>query len=246
VAYNADHPFPSPGLFQTLMLINPFVWVAAWFFLSTGPDLDLMRNGIDYVATVENSHPYTISGKYGPQTYKAISYKYVVNGEEYTDQTDSLNPEHPDTDVGSKFKIHALPSKPTYTEPVFEPAGTRFKYDLGGFSFCFFICLFFELWIWLPALRQRKLVIKGTAVPAEVTHITRHSGADGETYRMRVKFSTTAVRDLTALVPINASDYARFRVGNIVTVLYDPNNPGSSVVYKRSRYRAVPIRTPAP
>ncbi|HEY9719778.1 MAG TPA: DUF3592 domain-containing protein, partial [Trichormus sp.] len=247
VAYCVEQALPSPGMFQSMMLINPFVWVAVWFFLSTGPDLDLMRNGIDYVATVENSHPYVLSGKYGPHTYKAISYKYVVNGEEYTDQTDSLNPEHPDTDVGSKFKIHALPSKPTYTEPVFEPAGTRFKYDLGGFSFCFFICLLFELWIWLPALRQKKLVIKGIAVPAEVTHTTAHTGAKGETYyNMRVQFSTTTGRIVTALVSIQPEEYSRFKVRDIVTVLYDPNNPDSSVIYKRCRYRAVPVRTPAP
>jgi hypothetical protein len=247
VVVNSKHPLPSPKVFQFLMLLNPFVWGAVCFLMLVGPDSNLMRNGRDYAATVENSRPYTVNSKYGPQSFQHIEYRYVVNGKEYIGDADGIRPGNPDANVGATFTIHALPSDPTSTEPVFQRAGTRCIQDLGGFTLCFLISMAFELWIWLPALRQKKLVVQGNAVPAEVTDKNVYAGAKGEAYyHIRVQFFTTTGSSFPALFSVNAQDYARYKVGDVVTLLYDPDNPCSSVIYQRCRYRAARLRPRAP
>jgi len=238
VRYNENSGHIRPEVFQAMMILNPAVWLMfTMFSTAITSDNDLRVHGVEYPATVDNVHRYQSKG-----AHTDVSLEYTVNGQTYG-TLEHKGQDYGSYKVGNHFMIRALPSNPSITEPLDEPAGTKQTGDIGWTVLLLFINLLTELGIWYSALKARRLAEKGVPLLATIDSLKVHTGSKGEkSYYAAVTYQYS-IKKFTETLSVSESEYNGLRKHATEIILCDPTYPRDIVFYKYCAYHPV---MPAP
>jgi hypothetical protein len=95
----------------------------------------------------------------------------------------------------------------------------------------------FAWFLWAVPFRQRRLVRYGTPAIGRIVGLPISEVADPSELQVRYEFTPEGSASPfigTTLVP--KAEHAQFRLGDALTILYDPRRPSSNLAYRYSSY----------
>jgi len=91
----------------------------------------------------------------------------------------------------------------------------------------------------LPA-RRKQLAIRGVPVAGKLIDKTKYEGARSQGYYFHYEYQPEgAARPLTAQQTVRRSDWDEPVIGSFYTILYDPQQPQTSIIYLYGDYEAM-------
>jgi hypothetical protein len=183
-----------------------------------------------------------------------LLFTYYVGTHEYTGEDTVAAAALARIGVGAEVQVRVLPGFPNQARLV-EPAGLS-----GGPSLCLLALAVLSsgavgllLWLWLrPVLGQRFLVRQGVATAGWI--VQRDEAGRRVRFRYRAprygmetgQDPGTADKEWQVTMSVRPEDFASARIGDGVTVLYDPQQPSRSLIYAFADYAALLPPEPAP
>jgi hypothetical protein len=184
--------------------------------------------------------------KTGPNYH--VAYTYPLQGMDNTDEDSIDEAAFHRLAQGDEVQVRVLAGS-SASPQLLEPGARGPWGDLGSMLF---VTVFWDglmMFLVWPAvirpLRQRSLVRFGLVATGEVTDKSLF-GNRPPTYRIRYLFDTPAGPDgpgdasLPGKMFVEKSDYDEVRIGDTVTVLYDPRKLRRSLLYRFAAYEALP------
>jgi hypothetical protein len=183
--------------------------------------------------------------KGGKGTHYGVEYAYAVGGVEHAGRVTVNRNEYAEVTGGDPVAVRAVESAPEYDPWPRLPGQWAPARALGYWAIALFWNGIMSLFLWgayVRPWRDRRLVRVGQpaagVVRAVVTRNTRP-----RSYRVTYEYTVPdrfgladAVR--TGSMVTDRWDATRYLPGRPVTVLYDPDRPGRSVVYELTAYQA--------
>jgi len=191
------------------------------------------------------------SGKGG--TAYHVHYVYKVDGKDHTgsSQTDAAG--FAQLDKGTRVNVRILPAFPE-AEPQLLAPGTWNPWL--GVAFVWFFALFWNgivsvfLWtLYVQPWLLRGVVARGTPTPGKIVNKEQRRGKS-TTYLVHYEFEapqveangliTGDVEKWKGSMTVRPQDFDAAMIGAEETVLYDPNRPSRSLLYRFTDYEALP------
>lgn len=154
-----------------------------------------------------------------------VTYAYEVGSRRYTSVAKVARRDYDRFEIGSPAAIHYLPSQPDVSRM---DDGER---DPPELRLLIFLPIFFLLLVPLIAMRLKKLLAWGTAVGAIVTRVSPTKG--GLEIRYQFLGPNGELVEGSDVVPSRGE----VKVGEIITVLFDPERPR-----RKARYPLAMVR----
>ena len=219
--------------------------VALW---STGVYVGVLAFGTDYQgAVVQKTERPGSKGK----TYRTVGYEYMANGRLSTGQVSVNADEYQDVAEGDRITVRALESAPD-TDPWPGLPGSTPLRNLGGkWFFALFWNGIMSVAVWFLYVRPwriRRLVRLGQPTEGIVRAATVSINKGSKSYHVTCEYAAPGGDDLltptvfTRKMTSTQKSAADVKLGDLVTVLYDPRKPRRRVIYTLTDYRAVESR----
>jgi hypothetical protein len=211
---------------------------------ATGVYVGVLAAGTDYQGAVVKKEERPASKG---RTYRYVHYEYMVGGQLHTGQVTMSGADYEQVAVGDRFAVRALESAPE-TDPWVRLPGQTPVADVGG---KWLMALFWNgvvsvfVWaVYVHPWRVRRLVRWGQPTEGIVRAVTVSINKNTKSYHVTYEYAapgddllgpTLYTRKMTSTQKAAAAT----KVGDLVTVLYDPDRPKRSVIYRLTDYRAV-------
>jgi hypothetical protein len=234
------------GLWFVRLFILPHtiagVVVLATAIGSTGVYLGVWLFGTEYQGQVAKKSEQR--GSKGRLNYN-VEYVYMANGLLYIGRVSVNADEYQQVAEGDRFMVRALESAP-HSDPWARLPGQAPLRDVGGkwFMALFWNCILsvFLWFLYVQPWQIRRLVRWGQATEGIVRSMSVVSGKGGKTYDLTYDYAAPGEEILgptvyTRKMSSTRREAAAVIPGDLVTVLYDPDKPWRSVIYRLSDYR---------
>jgi hypothetical protein len=172
-------------------------------------------------------------------TIHRIQFTFPVDGETHHTHIDVDAPSFDSVRVGDPVTVRFLRLWPNVSASIEEPPLARSWND-----WCALIIVLFWNGATIIAFaglvrfgaRLRRLAISGTALHARIAD-KRVSPSRTNTYIVIYRFRTSDGVDHEASRQVSKADFDALAIGQVVTVLYDRDNPDSSIIYRCGEYQ---------
>jgi Protein of unknown function (DUF3592) len=212
---------------------------------STGVYVGVLAFGTDFQGQVVKKEERP--GSKG-KTYRYVHYEYMVDGRLHTGWVTVSGVDYEQVTAGDRFTVRALESAPD-TDPWVGLPGQTPLSDLGGkWFFALFWNGVMSVAVWFIYVRPwqvRRLVRWGQPTEGIVRAATVSIHKGTKSYHVTCEYAAPADEDplgptvFTRKMTCTQKSAADVKLGNLVTVLYDPHRPKRSVIYRLTDYRAV-------
>lgn len=177
-----------------------------------------------------------------------VKYTYTVDGREYATEVSVSKERFAEINEGDAITVRALESSPE-SGPWPRVPGHWPITELGG---KWIITLFWNgimsvfLWnMYVRPWRIRRLVRWGWPTEGIIRDVQMKTGKGSTSYRINYEYASCPVDGsdgqlFSGKMTSTVKDASYAQTGHLITVLYDPNKPTRSVVYRYSDYRAAP------
>lgn len=247
----------SGGIGCLRVFILPHMLVGIFVLLAAVSMTLVNLFGANIPATITGH--YTTNDSDGDTTYR-VNYSYTLNGQRHNDEAKVSAAEYA-APVGTVVALKIFPAVPVMGKQLMLPE-TRPYGRIGFFwIFALFWNGLLSLFVWVayvaPAV-QRKLVSQGTPCVGRIIDKQVSSGEGSDSYYLRYEYAPVDWMDtpaytkaleaaqkknrwtsiypapgmLAGLTAVNQSEYESVQTGDAVTVLYNPEKPLQSAVYR--------------
>jgi hypothetical protein len=182
-------------------------------------------------------------GKKGP-SYSA-DYVYTVGETEYAARTSLTADDYAGLEVGQTIPVRAWEAAPEIGHWPGVPGDQPVRGVVGlGVAALFWngIMSIFLWFLYVVPWRQRQLVRYGVPTRGVVRAIAFCKDGKAEARRITYDYtpgpSAVFGGQRSGSVKVTPAKAAEVKVGNVLTVLYDPRRPHRSVLYRLGNYRA--------
>jgi hypothetical protein len=215
--------------------------VALW---SAGVYVGVLALGTNYPGQVVKKEERP--GSKG-KTYRYVDYEYTADGRPYAGRLSVNADEYQQVAAGDRITVRALESAPD-TDPWPGLPGSTPLRNLGGkWFFALFWNGIMSMAVWFIYVRPwqvRRLVRWGQPTEGIVRAATVSINKGTKSYHVTYEYAAPGDEDLlptvfTRKMTSTQKSAANVKLGDLVTVLYDPRKPRRSVVYQLTDYRAV-------
>ncbi len=178
----------------------------------------------------------------GAKRYE-VKYDYNFNNHLYHSVGNTNRFKYPELKIGGTVTTKLLPSLPNFGQQLLEgnqpwPA-VCFMFGFGVMWTVFMLLPFNEVYI---APYRRTEVMKNGKVCLGTITDTSISGEDSNTYALSFQYEPSPGQYRTEKNYVNQEEFNIAKIGDRVSVLYDPKHMGHSLIYRYSDYELIDER----
>ena len=181
----------------------------------------------------------------GRRTARFVEYAYSVDGQEYARRERVGDRVYDSSTAGQPIRLEVVPWAPEAARvaPVADSTGFLAVIVYWGLAAIVNAAMVAGLWhLFYVPWRQRRLVRHGLPTGGLVRGIQSGEDRSGKWYQVEYEYAPPGdgpARVLTGSMTMTGPVAEALKVGDVVTVLYDPRRPRRSLLYRFGDYRAV-------
>jgi Protein of unknown function (DUF3592) len=254
---SASNPFaPPPTAFPPApRSVRLRAWpygVILFFLVFAGVGVSLFAASFGRMAMVAigRSFGVTVPGRVTDKTTlgrgnraRRLTFQFQVDGEDHTAQVSVDGASYDRVNIGDPVQVRVWPAWPGPSAAIEDPVLARSWSDVCFFGFAVLvngILILLVGGLLRKARIWRNLARCGIATVGRITDKRVERGkVNTLLVDYRYKSSDGTERDGTQA--LNKNDYDALQVGQAVTVLFDPLNPKSSIIYRCCEFEVVGV-----
>lgn len=185
---------------------------------------------------------YSKYDKHDNKTRYYLVYRYELNGREYSElelMKHSVYLQHP---VNSTVSVQVSPVWPGHDSVLRVPGRNIWEnvWLSGGAALIMSAGMAAMAWyVFVLPAKWRRLALQGVPVRGRLTDKKIYGARPVNGYLYYEYQPDSALAPLTGSQSVRTTDIDTARVGDAYTILYDPQNPQSSIIYQYGDYEAV-------
>jgi hypothetical protein len=185
---------------------------------------------------------------YGESDSYILECSYTVNGRAYPTTATVTQETYNHMGDGAPVKVRYMPLAPNLGAQTLDPgrAPLQTPWFLWLFTFIWNAIVSLFVWFyWVAPIRARKVIEWGKPVIGTITGLSGHDDNDSSSisveYEFRPEPSPGSIRTAThrGKDSIPVEFYQHVKIGDPITVLYLPENPRRSTLYRCAPYEAI-------
>lgn len=218
----------------------PSLCMFSYFLSAMTVDLNLLHHGRYFPGMVTSASTIESIVDDTPVTSLHVGYTYQANGQLYSTEATGGTSRESELKPGTEISVYALPKTPEVCCSIFEQPGDRFTGHLLWAAAMVLLNVVMELSIWLPAMYDKSFARNGTATGAEILSKTETTDSDGDkSYWVKVKYDALGM-NVEKTFPVTPELYNRLQQGQVVSLLYKPEDIYSAMLYTSCSYEPYP------
>jgi hypothetical protein len=212
------------ALFLCLGFGSPMIWGGHWF-------------GVDVPGRI-SAKEAVAGGKRNTEVSYRSTFSFRAEGQDYTIAAYVKKATYDRVKIGDPVQVRVLSVWPGASASIEPPAFNLCPLFMGIVMSAFLIVHFF--YALCMSIIRRNLIRNGIATLGRVTNkwrVTRRKR--GTCYNVSYCYKATDGAKRRGSMTVNINEWDALQVGDTVTVLFNPNNKESSVIYRCAEFEIV-------